>query len=621
MRFYLFRAAIFLSISLGSAVAHGTEQLAEKTIQQLQAIEEDRQRQSPIENKMSSRLLGAVRAIEGSPRVEKVPHLRSYAEISNGGLARISVNGKITPELESFVKSQGGTEIVTLTQYGRMSTRFPLAKVRKLAERPEVVSLDLSAKRRSSSTPSSTSSTLSNTVDAEGDIAHDAAIARQQFKTTGAGETICVISDSLTSIDDGDGHRIDHLTNAQKNGSLPGVKIIRDYMGSDGRGEGVAMLEIVHRIAPDAKLVFTTGGAKLEDMVASVTDLLDPVKVGNCTIIADDQWYDDESPFGDGPMSQKVAEASNRDILWFSSAGNNNHFDGKNSGTWEGDFSPSPIQLQLGRKIYSVHEFQEGSPFNTISDIDSDDLKPKPCECIKVTLWWSDPPDNAPSDYIIAVVDQNDNIMDYSSGLRPYNVSSYAKMRAGQNSRLVILKEASAPVRFIHLATNETYLDIGTTGAISSHHASGAENAFAVASKDACGRTAPFLAGKDEKVRFSSADGPRRIFFDYDANGNVITITSDLTAAGGKTLMKPDLTAASCVTTDVSTMSTFRGTSAAAPHAAAIAALIKSARPDWKPAQIRKALTTTALDIEAPGWDALSGYGIVMPGPALAWHP
>jgi hypothetical protein len=55
----------------------------------------------------------------------------------------------------------------------------------------------------------------------------------------------------------------------------------------------------------------------------------------------------------------------------------------------------------------------------------------------------------------------------------------------------------------------------------------------------------------------------------------------------------------------------FFGTSAAAPHAAAIAALLKSAKPKLKQDRIRKALTKTALDIEAVGVDRDSGAGIV----------
>ncbi|HTV27873.1 MAG TPA: S8 family serine peptidase, partial [Xanthobacteraceae bacterium] len=85
----------------------------------------------------------------------------------------------------------------------------------------------------------------------------------------------------------------------------------------------------------------------------------------------------------------------------------------------------------------------------------------------------------------------------------------------------------------------------------------------------------------------------------------------------GVLLEKPDVTAADCVTTDVPGFAPFCGTSAAAPHAAAIAALVMAAHPQMTAAQIRAVLTQTSLDIETPGWDSVSGLGIVMPGPAL----
>ncbi len=59
-------------------------------------------------------------------------------------------------------------------------------------------------------------------------------------------------------------------------------------------------------------------------------------------------------------------------------------------------------------------------------------------------------------------------------------------------------------------------------------------------------------------------------------------------------------------------MNPFYGTSAAAPSAASVAALVKSANPALTQSEIRTALTSTAIDIMAPGNDRDSGAGIVM---------
>ncbi len=87
---------------------------------------------------------------------------------------------------------------------------------------------------------------------------------------------------------------------------------------------------------------------------------------------------------------------------------------------------------------------------------------------------------------------------------------------------------------------------------------------------------------------------------------------------------KPDITAADGVSTTLppfSGLNPFYGTSAAAPHAGAIAALVKSANPTLTPRQIRTILTSTALDNEAPGYDYNGGYGIVMAYQALQATP
>ena len=53
------------------------------------------------------------------------------------------------------------------------------------------------------------------------------------------------------------------------------------------------------------------------------------------------------------------------------------------------------------------------------------------------------------------------------------------------------------------------------------------------------------------------------------------------------------------------------GTSDAAPMISGVAALILSKYPDWTPAQVRAQLTSTAIDLGAPGRDNYYGYGLV----------
>ena len=123
-------------------------------------------------------------------------------------------------------------------------------------------------------------------------------------------------------------------------------------------------------------------------------------------------------------------------------------------------------------------------------------------------------------------------------------------------------------------------------------------------------------------VETFSSDGPRRVFF--LGNGTAVT-PGNFSSTGGAVLQKPDLTAAdgAFVTGAGDFPGQFFGTSAAAPNAAAIMALIKSQNPGFTQTQLRSALFATALDIEAAGVDRDSGIGIVMavpPQPGLHVH-
>jgi subtilisin family serine protease len=169
----------------------------------------------------------------------------------------------------------------------------------------------------------------------------------------------------------------------------------------------------------------------------------------------------------------------------------------------------------------------------------------------------------------------------------------------------------------LHVDTFDSgLLSISTSGATFGHNAGlNTVSIAATAWSSAQTGTYPFTGFANPTETFSS-DGPRKIFYNPDGTpitpGNVLFGTN-----GGTTLQKPDLTAADGVFTKTPGFLPFYGTSAAAPHAAAVAALVKSANPSLTNVQIRNILTSTALDTMAPGVDRDAGYGITMALPAI----
>ena len=179
----------------------------------------------------------------------------------------------------------------------------------------------------------------------------------------------------------------------------------------------------------------------------------------------------------------------------------------------------------------------------------------------------------------------------------------------------MIAKHPNAEARALRATIYNGELGLSTEGATFGHNsANGALGAAAVDVAEANG--AAFVAGPTTPIELYSSDGPRRVFYDRDGNAfnnNKVTFAS----GGGQTRNKPDIAGADGVATTLPSttgLNPFFGTSAAAPHVGAIAALVKSVVPGATPDQIKTALTSGALDIEAAGRDRDAGAG-------LAWAP
>jgi subtilisin family serine protease len=586
-------ASAFLLFSCAHLYAQNSPPINEGTIKQLQAIEAAKANRTPAQAKISSDLLGAIKARTGEALIAGAPSLKATAhtleKLENGQIS-VDIKGEMTPALQAYIESQGGQVTANLPAYQASTAKIPIEKVESLAERPEVKSIDATPRAiRNQSVPM-----LQNR---EGDIAHAAAQARMQFNTSGSGVKICVVSDS-----------VDFLDQAKINGSLGDVDVLSGAAGS-GTGEGTAMLEIIHRIAPGAALGFATGDGGPNVMAQNIGKLAD----AGCKIIVDDLSYSNESPFQDGVIAQEVNAASGRGVLYFSSAANSGNKMNSQAGTWEGDFVGDTVAIPIGNQIGHLHLFAPGVNANGVISAGISG---------RVDLFWNDPlgdsmnanPNRKRNEYDLIVVDAQGNIASTGNTIMQGTQDPHQTASAAIGQELWIFQPPGMDNRFLHLDTNRGRLQIGTAGSTHGHNAAGGANVFTVASVSAQNRTLPFTAGATVHVDEWSSDGPRRTF--YASNGTPFT-PGDLTHTGGLLLQKPDISAADCVTTDVPDFAPFCGTSAAAPHAAAIAALIMSYRPSLTPSQIRTILSSTSLDIETQGWDNASGFGIVMPGPAL----
>jgi uncharacterized repeat protein (TIGR03803 family) len=584
------------SLASGASATNALDQdgqISASALKQIAALEAEKGKRTPTQQKIDSQLLYADMMRRGVPIADGVPTQRVDLDKDDQGRILVDIKANVTDALLQYIGTLGGKVINNFPQYQAIRASIPLTNIEVLAARSEIKFIEPAVRA------------MVNNVDSQGDSTHQANIARTMFGVNGSGVKVGVLSTS-----------VDYLTSSQINGL---VTVLPGQSGIPGTGEGTAMLEIVNDLAPGAQLFFATAQGGDANLASNIQQL----QAAGCNIIVDDYLYTDESPFQDGIVAQAVNNATASGVLYFSAAANSGNKDDGTSGTWEGDFVDSGDinNSLLPPNSGHVHSFGGGMLFDKIT------TNGPAGNDLTTVLFWADPLGASTNDYDVYLLDPTGSSVVASStnpqnGTQdPYecvpNPSSTTNPAVGD---LIVIVKFSGAGRFLHLSTGRGELAISTQGSTRGHDC--ATNAFGVAATPAA---APQVLGypsgpspnpfnSTDQIEPFSSDGPRRVFF--QADGTPIT-PGNFSSSGGAVRQKPDITAADGVTTDVLGFAPFFGTSAAAPHAAAIVALLKSYDPSLNPSQIRTILTNTALDIMSPGIDRDSGAGIVMALAAL----
>ena len=578
--------------------------------------------------------------LQGLPAAIGVPYLDTGLELDNHNNLYLDISARVTDNLLKQLRSMGVHIIRSNPAYRTIRAFVPPDQVEAIASLPDVTFIQprqqaitqqsanasrVAVARRLS--PGFTQraanfreqlkralSTKPDTgsVTSEGDATHRAADARGTFGVSGVGVTIGVLSDGVSS-----------LAASQASGDLPptcpaGPPCVTVLPGQTGSGdEGTAMLEIIHDLAPSANLFFATAFTSIDSFAQNIRDL----RTAGCDIIVDDVFYFVETPFQDGQdpsilsdtnggvVIQAVNDVTAAGAMYFSSAGNQGNLDDAFAGNYEGDFVDAASVPPLPSGSVTLFGGAGGNPFDTITFNAGE----------PTFLFWADPLGGSNNDYDLFVLNSTGTtIVDASLDLQDGTqdpVEAVNPHPAGD--LLLVYKPTAAADVFFHLDTFGGAMDVVTAGQTHGHATAAA--AFGVAATPAFTAIAPgFPMGpypnpfnSTNVVEPYSSDGPRQLFF--AADGTPIT-PGNFTSTGGLIRQKPDVTAADgvSVTGAGGFPSPFYGTSAAAPHAAAIAALVKSAKAGLTNAEINTALTSTAVDIEGAGVDRDSGAGILL---------
>jgi hypothetical protein len=549
-----------------------------KALDQIDALTEEKAARTPIQRKIHSNLLAQRRMARREPVARGIRTLQTGIDVSPDGMVLVDIKAPVTEEVLLQIGALGGTVINTVSEYQAIRASLPLDQVETLAALPEIISIRPAAPHLTRKVNTS-----------EGDTAHRANTARSTFAVDGTGKKVCVLSDG-----------VDSVAARQGTGDLPGTVTI--LSGQAGSGdEGTAMLEIVYDLAPGAQLFFATAAGGEAIMATNIQSLRTTF---GCDVLADDVGYVGESLFQPGIIAQAINTVTAAGAMHFSAAGNNGNKNKGTSGTWEGDFADSGTTLLVnGTPSGTLHSF-DGSPTGYGNLITADPTF--------IVLQWADALDGSANDYDLYLLNNAGTGIIAASNDTQNGTQDPLEIISSQvfndvNNRVAIVK-FSGQDRFLHLGLLQGgRLQVSTEGAIGDHQNTASTISVAAVNANCAGAGGqPFNAACS--VESFSSDGVRRIFF--DASGTPIT-PGNFSSTGGQVLQKPDMTAADGVMTSTPGFSPFFGTSAAAPHAAAIAALVLQGNSTLTPSEVRNFMSSTSSDIEAAGIDRDSGAGIV----------
>ncbi len=474
-------------------------------------------------------------------------------------------------------------------------------------------------------------STNVGVVTSQGDSAMRSSIIKRKLGVDGLGVKIGVLSDSYNNLGGA-------ATGVAK-GDLPGpgnpdyystpVQVIED-LPSGGSDEGRAMLEIVHDVAPGANLAFHTAFTGQAGFANGIIRLAN----AGCNTIVDDVIYFAEPFFQDGIIAQAVDLVNQNGVNYFSSAGN------QGRASYESPYRPSNVEY-LGAGNGTAHNFS--NPWETARYAQPIFI-PTGGQFLCSFQWdnsfFSASGVPAQTDMDIYLLNPAGQIIaagasDNLASGDPVEVFAYTNSSTtNQTFYLVILNYAGpnpTRLKYINFGSGSFYLTTPSIPGILSStlvgHAN-AEGAIAVGASaffntpefgvnpavingfSALGGT-PILRTKTGQPTYTVRTKPELVGPD---GGNTSFFTSDIAE-------------------DADNFPNFFGTSAAAPHVAAVTALMREAhrQPYLVPQTYKGVLINTARDMDDPntpqfdyGFDYRTGFGFVNAEAAvktLSWTP
>jgi hypothetical protein len=323
-------------------------------------------------------------------------------DAANRALVRISLDGTAVKAstLGSLQRISGIEVVASDLSYGPglIEAYVPVEQLVSVARTKGVLAV----------VPSSPMVTNVGATDSQGIVQHR--VNKLPAGIDGSGITVGVMSDSYDTNVAPNSAALDIST-----GDLPGagnplgntepVVVLEDSPARTD--EGRAMLQIVHDLAPKAKLGFATANGGQLNFADNIRALAGDPAAPNyragfkADIIVDDVIYLDEPFFQDGIVAQAVDEVVAKGVSYFSSAGNRpatQAYDSKvrlvpgAESSWAGtnlDFTGVPAELYAG----GFHNFAGGGAVDIAQTVQ---FAANPGSSNTIVMQWNEPFDSEP---------------------------------------------------------------------------------------------------------------------------------------------------------------------------------------------------------------------------------
>lgn len=481
--------------------------------------------------------------------------------------------------------------------------------------------------------------------------------ARAAFGTRGAGETIGVLSDSFNSATTaiGGGPIATNAHADEVSNDLPGrastcsgqqvpVRVLAEAPPpASGEqpltDEGRAMLQVIHDLAPQAELAFATAiGGELA-FARNIERLAEPVSAGGggASVIVDDVGYPAEPFFQEGPVAVAIQKVTAAGVTYLTAAGNENVLEagtGKEIGSWEAArykpiACPAPVDAILPAPSTGCMNFDPtGSEPNAEFG-----MTVEPGSEALVDLQWAEPWFGVHTDldaYLLSASGEvlSESAVDSIEAQVPVELLGWENTTGSPQDVYLVINRCSG-VCNLQAGTGTPRLKfVLLGGGVSSieYPQSAGEDVVGPTIYGHAGSPAAITLGAvnyRESAAAPSAPEP------YSSRGPVAhyfgSVTSTAPAAALPTparIAKPNLTATDCASTTFFARFEagawhFCGTSEAAPHAAAVAALMKESDPPASPGAIVAAMESSATKYTTVTRPEAVGAGLLNAAGAL----